>query len=155
MYQQDDGSYVDSSGRAVNLLELGVHVQNTASQEDLFDVSVADSLSALPSSHLPSIPESPDARGDNARNTQGTVISIPSADSASLLNTSVMSVRSNGECRLVTPEAKSDLFEDHLLPNLDSGANNLSLFCFEINKKHFYFRDITMYSWSKQSRICM
>ena len=116
---------MDSNGRAVNLSALGVDIAvcNAPSQEDLFDASIADSLSVVPSNHLPSIPETQESprEVDNAPSTQPSVVTIPSGDTAALLNTSVASIRLNGERRLVSPKAKSDLFEDHLLTNLESG----------------------------------
>ena len=93
----------------------------------------------MPSSHLPSIPESP----EDFTIRQPSIITISSAQSTSILNTSIASVRSNGERRLVTPEAKSGLFEDHLLPNLDPGARNSH--AFNSNRSLFIFFQGTQY----------
>ena len=103
---------------------------NAQSQEQLFDVSNTASQLVMPSSTVPSLPltEQPTALA-----TQNTVISVP------LVQSVVTSVRSNGECRLVSQEAKSDLFEDHLLPILDSGVQEHMPFTFH---NIIYFRNM-------------
>ena len=118
VFEQDDGTYVDKTGTPVDLRELGVNVQGyhaVNSQEELFDSSAASSLTTFPSSQLPSIPEVTTPAAPPSR--APSVITVPSQTASS-----VTSVRSDGERRLVSQEAKSDLFEDHLLPFLDTGS---------------------------------
>ena len=131
--QLTDGSYVDTSGWPVNIEALVVDTTNRVgyqateqSQEELFDVSNNASQFAMPSSNLPSLPST----GQAAAPSQNTIISVPS------VQTVLSSVRHDGERRLVLQDAKSDLFEDHLLPTLDSGVNETMAFC-SINNKPF------------------
>ena len=87
------------------------------SQEELFDSSAASSLVTLPSAQLPSIPEVP----PTTPVTQATP-SVISVNSGPTTAASLISIRSNGERRLVSQEPKSDLFGEHLLPFLDTGS---------------------------------
>ena len=118
---------MDTNGRQVDMQALGVDTLapvrfqiNDQSEDELFDVTqtqttlqilnVSSTLQSLPSTAQPTqVPATP------AVPSQNTIISVPSVQSV------LTSVHSTGERRLVSQELKSDLFEDHLLPYLDTG----------------------------------
>ena len=137
--QLSDGSYVDTQGQAVNMKALGVdltapiHLQVTQHlQEELFEpLQPQASQLTQPSSTLPSLPPTLML---TAVQSQSTVISVPSVQSV------LSSVRASGERRLVSQEAKSDLFEDHLLPMLDSGVMD-DMISKSDNNNILYFRN--------------
>ena len=127
--QLPNGNYVDSQRTPVDLQQLGVDTSvpvcyqaSEDTQEEMFDVTQKSTThTALSSSTLPSLP-STDRTVNNE--SQHSVISIPS------VQTVLSNVHHSGERCLVTQEPKSGLFEDHLLPSLDSGV--------KLNKDYFF-----------------
>ena len=141
--QLSDGSYIDTNGRQVDIQALGVDTSapmrfqvNEQSQEELFDVTQTSSQIPNASNTLPSLPSTTDqATANPAAPSQNTIITVPSVQSV------VNSVWSTGERRLVSQEPKSDLFEDHLLPNLNTGVIEGQIMqCF--NDNSLYFRNL-------------